>query len=125
MGRPLPVSLPIDPLLPGMVVSLRARGGVVIEAPPGAGQDHARSAGPARRGFWAAGRDRRVGSPAPAGAPGGERVAGERGEKVGETVGYTVRFAEEASPRTRIRFVTEGILLRRLLGDAKLPGWRW
>jgi len=33
-----------------------------------------------------------------------------------------VRFAEEASPRTRIRFVTEGILLRRLLADPRLSG---
>jgi ATP-dependent helicase HrpB len=44
-------------------------------------------------------------------------AAAERGEPVGETVGYHVRFEEIAGPRTRLRFLTEGVLLRRLLGD--------
>jgi hypothetical protein len=38
---------------------------------------------------------------------------GER-EQVGETVGYQVRFEEVSGPRTRLRFVMEGILTRRL-----------
>ena len=122
MGRLLPVSLPIDPLLPEIVASLRARGAVVIEAPPGAGKTTRvppalLEAGFGQRGEIVVLQPRRL--PARLAA---ERVAGERGEKVGETVGYTVRFAEEASPRTRIRFVTEGILLRRLLGDPRLAG---
>ena len=122
MGRLLPVSLPIDPLLPEMVASLRARGAVVIEAPPGAGKTTRVPPALLDAGFGQQGeivvlQPRRL--PARLAA---ERVAGERGEKVGETVGYTVRFAEEASPRTRIRFVTEGILLRRLLGDPRLSG---
>jgi ATP-dependent helicase HrpB len=122
MGGPLPVALPIDPLLPEVVASLRARGAVVIEAPPGAGKTTRvppalLDAGFGQRGEIVVLQPRRL--PARLAA---ERVAGERGEKVGETVGYTVRFAEEASPRTRIRFVTEGILLRRLLGDPRLSG---
>lgn len=47
-------------------------------------------------------------------------VAAERGEAVGETVGYQVRFEEVAGPRTRLRFLTEGVLTRRLLSDARL-----
>lgn len=122
IGRPLPVALPIDPLLPGIVDSLRARGSVVIEAPPGAGKTTRvppalLDAGFGQRGEIVVLQPRRL--PARLAA---ERVAGERGERVGETVGYTVRFAEEASPRTRIRFVTEGILLRRLLSDPQLRG---
>ncbi|MGB8294086.1 MAG: helicase-related protein, partial [Polyangia bacterium] len=122
MGRSLPVALPIDPLLPGIVDSLRARGCVVIEAPPGAGKTTRVPPALLEAGFGQKGeivvlQPRRL--PARLAA---ERVAGERGEKVGETVGYTVRFAEEASPRTRIRFVTEGILLRRLLSDPRLSG---
>ena len=50
------------------------------------------------------------------------RVAWERGEPVGETVGYQVRFEEAVGPRTRLRFVTEGILSRRLLSDPHLKG---
>jgi ATP-dependent helicase HrpB len=44
------------------------------------------------------------------------------GEEVGETVGYQVRFEERIGPRTRLRFVTEGILTRRLLTDPTLKG---
>jgi ATP-dependent helicase HrpB len=50
------------------------------------------------------------------------RVAWELGEALGETVGYQVRFEEAAGPRTRLRFVTEGILARRLLSDPCLKG---
>jgi ATP-dependent helicase HrpB len=49
-------------------------------------------------------------------------VATELGEAVGETVGYQVRFEETVSPKTRLRFVTEGILTRRLLSDHTLKG---
>jgi ATP-dependent helicase HrpB len=122
MGRPALAALPIDPLLPGIVASLRARGAVVIEAPPGAGKTTRvppalLDAGFGQRGEIVVLQPRRL--PARLAA---ERVASERGERTGETVGYTVRFAEEAGPHTRIRFVTEGILLRKLLGDPRLSG---
>ena len=47
-------------------------------------------------------------------------MAGERGEAVGETVGYQVRFEEVAGARTRLRFLTEGVLTRRMLSDPGL-----
>ena len=50
-------------------------------------------------------------------------VAGERGEAVGETVGYQVRFEEVAGPRTRLRFLTEGVLTRRMLNDPAWSAW--
>jgi ATP-dependent helicase HrpB len=50
------------------------------------------------------------------------RVAEELGESLGRTVGYTIRFDEVSSTSTRIRFVTEGILTRRLLSDPLLRG---
>ena len=50
------------------------------------------------------------------------RVAWEVGEPVGGTVGYQIRFEEAISPRTRLRFVTEGVLTRRLLSDPLLKG---
>ncbi len=50
------------------------------------------------------------------------RVADERGERLGDTVGYQVRFEDVSSSRTRIRFVTEGVLTRRLVGDPLLRG---
>src|SRR5581483_9204779 len=39
-----------------------------------------------------------------------------------ETVGYQVRFEEAASPRTRLRFLTEGVLTRRMISDPALDG---
>ena len=50
------------------------------------------------------------------------RVAAERGGALGEEVGYQIRFDNRVSARTRIRFVTEAILLRQILEDPSLKG---
>jgi len=50
------------------------------------------------------------------------RVAQERGGKLGGEVGFQIRLDRVVSSRTRIRFVTEGILLRQMLGDPELRG---
>ncbi|KAG5229852.1 ATP-dependent RNA helicase [Salix suchowensis] len=51
-----------------------------------------------------------------------ERVAAERGEKLGESVGYKVRLEGMRGRDTRLLFCTTGILLRRLLLDRDLKG---
>ncbi|GAB4828826.1 hypothetical protein Ancab_018487 [Ancistrocladus abbreviatus] len=51
-----------------------------------------------------------------------ERVAAERGEKLGESVGYKVRLEGMKGRDTRLLFCTTGILLRRLLVDRSLKG---
>uniref|UniRef100_A0A2N9HTV7 RNA helicase n=1 Tax=Fagus sylvatica TaxID=28930 RepID=A0A2N9HTV7_FAGSY len=51
-----------------------------------------------------------------------ERVAAERGEKLGESVGYKVRLEGMKGRDTRLLFCTTGILLRRLLVDRTLKG---
>jgi len=51
-----------------------------------------------------------------------ERVADERGETLGGTVGYAVRLERKASAKTHLLFCTTGILLRRLESDADLEG---
>lgn len=48
------------------------------------------------------------------------RVAEERTVTLGEEVGYQIRFENVTSKKTRIRFVTEGILLRQLIDDPQL-----
>ncbi len=48
------------------------------------------------------------------------RVASERGAKLGEAVGYQIRFEDRTSLGTRICFITEGILLRWLQDDRQL-----
>ncbi|MBX7116876.1 MAG: ATP-dependent helicase HrpB [Myxococcaceae bacterium] len=116
---PARVDLPIDALLPQLTETLRRQSTLVLEAPPGAGKT-----------------TRVPGAVLPLLPPGQEvvvlqprrlatrlaatRIAEEMGEPVGQTVGYQVRFEDVSSPRTRIRFVTEGILSRRLLGDPTL-----
>jgi ATP-dependent helicase HrpB len=42
------------------------------------------------------------------------RVASELGETAGRTAGYRIRFESAAGPETRLLYVTEGLLLRRL-----------
>jgi ATP-dependent helicase HrpB len=112
-------NLPIDPLLPEIVASLTQAASLVIEAPPGAGKTTrvppALLGGGIGPGEILVLQPRRL--PARLAAA---RVADELGEQVGQTVGYTVRFEDVGGPRTRIRFLTEGILLRRLLVDPTL-----
>ncbi len=50
------------------------------------------------------------------------RVAQERGVRLGEEVGYQIRLDKVCSRKTRIRFVTEGVLLRQMLSDPELRG---
>ncbi|XP_028140776.1 putative ATP-dependent RNA helicase DHX57 isoform X1 [Diabrotica virgifera virgifera] len=50
-----------------------------------------------------------------------ERVADERVDKIGNTVGYQIRLESKMSSSTRLSFCTTGILLRRLEGEPTLP----
>ncbi len=97
--------------MPAIVRSLRETPNLVIEAPPGAGKTT--RVPPALLalvpGQVLVLEPRRIAARMAA-----RRVAQELGERAGETVGYQVRFEEAAGPKTRLRFVTEGILTRRL-----------
>ncbi len=112
--------LPIDPLLPEIVARALERRAAVVTAEPGAGKTT--RVPPALLGALPTGEilvlePRRLAARLAA-----RRVAEERGERLGETVGFQVRFEEVAGPRTRLRFVTEGLLARRLLSDPTLRG---
>lgn len=48
------------------------------------------------------------------------RVAEEMGVKLGEEVGYTIRFEDATSTGTLIKFLTDGVLLREMMGDPLL-----
>ncbi|XP_030527427.1 probable pre-mRNA-splicing factor ATP-dependent RNA helicase DEAH4 isoform X2 [Rhodamnia argentea] len=45
------------------------------------------------------------------------RVAQELGVKLGEEVGYAIRFEDRTSERTRIKYLTDGVLLRESLSN--------
>jgi ATP-dependent helicase HrpB len=111
------VRLPIDPLIPEIVEHLRGAGALVVEAPPGAGKTT--RVPPALLKLDA--REVLVLEPRRLAARLAARyVASEMGEAVGGTVGYQVRFEDVSGPRTRLRFLTEGVLVRRLLSDPLL-----
>lgn len=50
------------------------------------------------------------------------RIANERGENLGETVGYQIRLESKRSEQTRLLFCTTGVLLRKLVQDPSLTG---
>lgn len=108
--------------MPQIVATLRDRPILVLEAPPGAGKTTRVPRGLLDAGLLEKGEvvvlePRRLAARLAA-----KRVADELGEPLGATVGYQVRFEDVSSPRTRIRFVTEGVLTRRVLGDPQLQG---
>jgi ATP-dependent helicase HrpB len=110
--------LPIDPAIPRIQEHLRRRGSLLVQAPPGSGKTT--RVPPALLDVlpgqvWVL-EPRRLAARLAA-----RRVAFERGEPLGQSVGYQVRFEEVAGPRTRLRFMTEGVLTRRLLSDPQLP----
>lgn len=112
-------SLPIDSLLPEIVAELRRSPNLILEAAPGAGKTTRVPAALldaelAEGEVWVL-EPRRLAARMAA-----RRVAEERGERLGETIGYQVRFEEVASRQTRLRFLTEGMLTRRLLSDPLL-----
>lgn len=119
------MKLPAYPALeavPALKAALLAQGRAVLAAPPGSGKtttiplvllDEP----------WLKGKKilllepRRVAARAAA-----ARMASLLGEKVGDTVGYQIRFERRIGPATRIEVVTEGLLTRRLQADPELPG---
>jgi ATP-dependent helicase HrpB len=121
--------LPIDALLPQIRAALMvqtARPSLVLEAPPGAGkttrvpwlllEELARGDGPQEVVVL---EPRRLAAHLSA-----ARVAEEHGEALGERVGVQMRFASIVGPRTRLRYVTEGVLLRQLQRDPLLSSVR-
>ena len=116
------MSFPITALLPDLRASLDTHPRLILEAPPGAGKTT--QVPPALLNApWLAGRKilllepRRIAARAAA-----EFMASQRGESVGATVGYRIRFESKVSAATRIEVVTEGILTRMIQDDPELAG---
>ena len=49
-----------------------------------------------------------------------KRVAEECGVQFGAEVGYTIRFEDCTSPETKIKYMTDGMMLRECLIDTDL-----
>jgi len=113
--------LPVDAILPDLLAALARRSEAVLVAPPGAGKT-TRAPPALLSASWAEGRKivllspRRIAARAAA-----TRMASERGEQVGETIGYRVRLDSRVGPKTRIEVVTEGVFARMILDNPELP----
>lgn len=54
-----------------------------------------------------------------------QRVAEEMNSKIGDLVGYSVRFKEKMSNKTKIKFVTDGMLVRECILDKNLSKYKY
>jgi ATP-dependent helicase HrpB len=116
------IPLPIDLHLPKIIEALRSCASLVLSAPPGAGKTTRIPRALFDAGFAVQGEivilePRRLAARLAA-----SRVAQEFGERLGETVGYSIRYENVSGPKTRIRFLTEAILARRIIHDPDLTG---
>ena len=118
-----PRELPIYELESAVVASLGAAGRLIVQAPTGSGKStqipqmvlaHGIAG---EKGEVVVLQPRRLAARMLA-----KRVAEEMGTDLGDVVGYQIRLESRVSAKTRIRFVTEGILLRQMSFDATLRG---
>lgn len=114
--------LPIHELADRIVTALQASPRLILQAPTGSGKSTQVPQILLDRGLAAEGeivvlQPRRLATRMLA-----ARVAQERGVKLGGEVGYQIRLDKVVSAQTRIRFVTEGVLLRQMLSNPTLPG---
>ena len=109
--------LPIDGKLAEAVDLLRQHRRLILEAFPGAGKTTRLPPAliESTEGEIVVVEPRRLAAKLAA-----TRVAAERGERPGQTIGYSVRYENVASAATRVRFVTPQVLLRRWMGDPNL-----
>jgi ATP-dependent helicase HrpB len=114
--------LPVEDALPELLAALRSNNCAVLVAPPGAGKTTRAppallAADWAQRGKIVLLSPRRIVARAAA-----ARMASERGERIGDTIGYRVRLDSKVSARTRVEVVTEGVFTRQILSDPELGG---
>ncbi|MDX2187899.1 MAG: ATP-dependent helicase HrpB [Opitutaceae bacterium] len=118
----MPADLPIYELESSLIEALKNEGRVIVHAPTGSGKSTQvpqmlLAHGLLDKGEVVVLQPRRLAARMLA-----KRVAEEMGCALGDTVGYQIRLESRVSARTRIRFVTEGILLRQMSFDALLRG---
>lgn len=114
--------LPIYEIESELVARLKACRRLVLQAPTGSGKSTQVPQILLKHGFLDNGQavilqPRRLATRMLA-----SRVAQEQGTELGRKVGYQIRFENISNAETKIKFVTEGILLRQMINDRKLRG---
>ncbi|MGD0349914.1 MAG: ATP-dependent RNA helicase [Verrucomicrobiota bacterium] len=116
----MPDRLPIYEIEHDIVAALKATKRLILQAPTGSGKSTQVPQMLLKHGLLGSGQvvilqPRRLAARLLA-----SRVAKELGVELGREVGYQVRFESCVSDATRIKFETEGILLRQLIQDPAL-----
>ncbi|HWX21375.1 MAG TPA: ATP-dependent helicase HrpB [Candidatus Binatia bacterium] len=114
--------LPIYEIQDALIARVRQEGRTIVSAPTGSGKSTQvpqmlLDAGLLGTGQVVVLQPRRLATRLLA-----ARVAWERKVELGGEVGYQIRFENVSGPETRIRFVTEGVLLRQIVQDPRLRG---
>src|ERR1700756_2870515 len=112
-------TLPIDAHVDAIVDHVRKHRSAIVVAPPGSGKTTRLPLALAQIGKTILLQPRRVAARALT-----RRIADERGWRVGEEIGWQIRFERRFSPRTRLLVATEGILTARLQSDPLLSDFR-
>lgn len=109
--------LPVDQFIPQMIESLKTHPSLVVTAAPGAGKTTRVPPGLmslSKKKILVL-EPRRIAALAAA-----DRIATENHWKLGEEIGYEVRFDRKISDSTKIVFITEALLLKKLASDPQL-----
>jgi len=112
--------LPISEKRQEIIDAIRTRQVLIVSGDTGCGKttqlpQYCLAAGRGKAGRIGCTQPRRIASITVA-----ERIAEELGEPLGRTVGYQIRFQDRTSRTTRIKIMTDGILLAETLSDPLL-----
>lgn len=119
----MPSNLPIETIRRALAETLRAGNRVVLSAPTGSGKSTQVPQMLIDEGLMPPDQEVIILQPRRLAARMlAKRVAEERGAQLGSEVGFHIRFDRVFGCDTRIKFVTEGILLRMMLSEPDLPG---
>ena len=111
------ILLPIDPLLPDIVTAIKRHQNTILTASPGAGKT---TRLPPELLSCVKNKVYMLQPRRLAAVSASHRVAEERGWSVGKEVGYQVRFESKVEKDTRLVFMTDALLLRKMIEDSEL-----
>ncbi|MDR2588742.1 MAG: ATP-dependent RNA helicase [Spirochaetales bacterium] len=119
-SKPNPYKLPVYAQRERILAALEHNQVIVVESPTGSGKTTQlplilHEAGYSQRGVIGVTQPRRI-----AALSVSDYIARQTGSVVPALVGYKLRFEDRTAPSTRIKIMTDGILLQELKGDPSL-----
>lgn len=117
---PFAIDLPVKEIISEVLHELNSKNTLIVQAPPGAGKSTLLPLALLNQPFLNGKKilmlePRRLATKSIA-----QRMSELLGEKLGQTIGYRIRFESQLSENTRLEVLTEGILTRMLHSDNAL-----